>query len=241
LLYVVGANLNWNLYPALWVVAILTMVVGTVIGVTQSDIKRLLAYSAIAHAGFILAGASAFLQTRHGYTSDGIVAALFYLFTYGIATVGAFAVVTLVRERDEAGNLQGEATGVAQWAGLGKRHPWLAGAFTVMLLSFAGIPLTAGFVGKFAVFSAASAVGGWPLALVGVGCSAATAFFYIRIIVSMYFSAADEPAPVMAVRGSGLTVVAIAIAVIVTIVLGVYPSALLGFLHHAGNLAFFTY
>ncbi|GAB3105585.1 NADH-quinone oxidoreductase subunit NuoN [Isoptericola nanjingensis] len=178
---------------ALWAVAILTMLIGTVVGAVQTDVKRLLAYSAIAHAGFLLVGVV-------GMDEAGSRAVLFYLLAYGLASVGAFAVVTLVRERTVSGDdpgdgatgtvpddgvVLGEATRLAQWAGLGRKAPWLTAAFSLFLLSMAGIPLTAGFVAKFGVFSAAVEAGAWPLALLGVLASAVSVFFYVRVIVLM--------------------------------------------------------
>ncbi len=183
--YAVFPGLNWDINPVLWIVAIATMVVGTVAALVQNDVKRLLAYSSIAHAGFVLTGIVAFDER-------GIAAVLIYLLAYGAATVGAFGIVSLVRERSADGSVVGEATALSQWAGLGRSHPVLAVTFTLFLLSFAGIPLTAGFIGKFAVFSAAVAGGAWPLALIGVLASAAAAFFYVRIIVLMFFTEAQD-------------------------------------------------
>lgn len=182
----------------LWAVAVVTMAVGTVVGAVQTDVKRLLAYSSIAHAGFILVGLV-------GLDERGSAAVLFYLLAYGVATVGAFAVVTLVRERLQTpgrtargaagdggdgdgggdGVVLGEATHLAQWAGLGRTAPWLTAAFALFLLSMAGIPLTAGFVAKLGVFAAAVDAGAWPLALLGVIASAVAVFFYLRVIVLM--------------------------------------------------------
>lgn len=176
----------------MWTIAIATMVLGSVVAVVQHDVKRVLAYSSIAHAGFILVGITAM-------STQAIPATIFYLGAYGLATVGAFAIVHLVRETSTAHGdspvILGEATHLSQWAGLGRRSPWLAGAFTLFLLSFAGIPLTAGFIGKFTVFSTSVAAGDWPLALIGVLASAVAVFFYVRIVVLMYFVAptGDEP------------------------------------------------
>src|SRR5699024_1972194 len=122
-------------------------------------------------------------------------AMLFYLAVYGVATIGAFAVVTLVRD---AG---GEATHLSKWAGLGRRAPLLAAAFGLFLLAFAGIPLTSGFVGKLAVFSAAADGGAMPLVIVGVLASAIAAFFYIRVIVVMFFAQPAGDGPSVAVPG----------------------------------------
>ena len=185
--YAVFPGMQWDVQVVLWIVAIATMLVGTVAGLVQNDVKRLLAYSSIAHAGFVLTGIVALDQR-------GIGAVLIYLLAYGAATVGAFGVVSLVRERSADGSVVGEATALWQWAGLGRKSPLLALTFTLFLLSFAGIPLTAGFIGKFAVFSAAVSGGAWPLALIGVLASAAAVFFYVRIIVLMYFTPGrDEP------------------------------------------------
>lgn len=182
IVYTVLPGLQWDLGVVLWTVAILTMVVGTVAALVQTDMKRVLGYSSIAHAGFILTGIIALNQA-------GIVAVLFYLLVYGAATVGAFGVVWLVRERSgEDGPILGEATHLSQWAGLGRTHPVLALTFALFLLSFAGIPLTAGFAGKFSVFSAAVEGGAWPLALIGVLASSVAVFFYVRIIVLMFFT-----------------------------------------------------
>ena len=144
-----GLHDDWR--PVMWAIAILTMVVGTVTAVTQNDVKRMLAYSAVAHTGFILTGVIA--QNEAGVSST-----LFYLFAYGFSTVGAFAVVGLVR------NPEGEEdTALARWAGLGRRYPVVGIVFSLFLLAFAGIPLTSGFVSKFAVFKAAGEGGAIPL------------------------------------------------------------------------------
>ncbi|MDR3202117.1 MAG: NADH-quinone oxidoreductase subunit NuoN [Bifidobacteriaceae bacterium] len=229
IVYAVVAPLRWDLGPALWTLAIMTMVVGTVIGLTQHNIKRLLAYSAIAHAGFILTGVVSF-------TASGIGAALFYLMAYGVATVGAFAVVGLVHVAGPDGGTLGEAETIERWRGLGKTSPVLAGTMSLFLLAFAGIPLTSGFIGKYAVFAAAFEGDAWPLAMVGIACSAAAAFFYARIIVSMFFA---EPAAEFAVaaRTDGLAGISIAIAALATVALGVAPGPLLDFAEKAARLA----
>lgn len=196
IVYAMLPGMKWDLGALLWIVAIATMVVGTVAGLVQNDVKRLLAYSSIAHAGFVLTGVVALHQR-------GITGVLFYLVAYGLATIGAFAIVSVVRERS-GDSITGEATALSQWAGLGRSHPVLALTFTLFLLSFAGIPLTAGFMGKFAVFSAAVAGGAWPLALIGALASAAAAFFYVRIIVLMFFTAAHEGTAEAAVEGGAV-------------------------------------
>lgn len=220
LLYVVLPGLTWDWRPVMWAVAIVTMLGGAIVAITQTDIKRLLAYSSIAHAGFILAGVIA-------VTPDGISSVLFYLGAYSFVTVGAFAVVTLVRD---AG---GEATHLSKWAGLGRRSPLVAAVFAVFLLAFAGIPLTSGFSGKFAVFKAAADGGATGLVVVGVISSAIAAFFYIRVIVLMFFSEPKADGPTVAVP-SPLTTTAIAVGVAVTLVLGLAPQYFLDLAGQAG-------
>ncbi|MFG2401415.1 NADH-quinone oxidoreductase subunit NuoN [Streptomyces lydicus] len=220
LLYVVLPGLRWDWRPVLWGVAILTMLGGAVVAITQTDIKRLLAYSSIAHAGFILAGVIA-------TSEDGVSSVLFYLGAYSFVTLGAFAVVTLVRD---AG---GEATQLSKWAGLGRRSPLVAAVFAVFLLAFAGIPLTSGFAGKFAVFKAAAQSGAGWLVVVGVISSAIAAFFYIRVIVLMFFNEPKADGPTVAVP-SPLTTTAIAIGVTATLVLGLAPQYFLDLAGQAG-------
>ncbi|MGW6060414.1 NADH-quinone oxidoreductase subunit NuoN [Streptomyces sp. NPDC055189] len=220
LLYVVLPGLRWDWRPVMWGVVILTMLAGAIVAITQTDIKRLLAYSSIAHAGFILAGVIAM-------NPDGISSVLFYLAAYSFVTIGAFAVVTLVRD---AG---GEATHLSKWAGLGRRSPLVAAVFAVFLLAFAGIPLTSGFAGKFAVFKAAAEGGAGALVVVGVISSAIAAFFYIRVIVLMFFSEPKTDGPTVAVP-SPLTMTAIGVGVAVTLVLGVAPQYFLDLANQAG-------
>ncbi len=222
-LYVALGGVRWDWRPMMWAVAILTMVVGAVVAITQTDVKRMLAYSSIAHAGFLLTGVIA--TSRAGLSS-----VMFYLLAYGFSTIGAFAVVTLVR------NSGGEATHLSQWAGLGRRSPLVAGIFTLFLLAFAGIPLTSGFTSKFAVFSAAMAGGAAPLVVIGVLVSAVAAFFYVRVIVLMFFS---EPVGdgTSVVLPSALTTIAITVGAAMTVVLGVLPG---WFLHLADQAAVFV-
>jgi NADH-quinone oxidoreductase subunit N len=181
----------------------------------------MLAYSSIAHAGFILVGFIAADQA-------GLSSVLFYLAVYGLSTVGAFAVVTLVRD---AG---GEATNLARWNGLGKRSPVVAGIFALFLLAFAGIPLTSGFVGKLVVFLAAIDAGDAPLVVIGLLASAAAAFFYVRVIVRMFFMDPAPDGPTVAVP-SVLTTVTIAVGVAGTLVLGILPGPLLDLAESAGT------
>jgi NADH-quinone oxidoreductase subunit N len=222
--YVGLGGAQWDWQPMIWIVAGLTMLVGSVIALTQTDIKRMLAYSSIAHAGFLLVGFAG------AYAGDGITSLsgmLFYLAAYGFSTIGAFAVVMMVRDAS------GEATHLSRWAGLGKSSPVLAGVFAFFMLAFAGIPLTSGFMGKWAVFSAAWAGGAWPLVVLAVVLSAVTAFFYVRVIVLMFFSDAVGDGPTVAVP-SVLTTAVVAVAVMVTLVLGILPGPVLDLAQQAG-------
>ncbi len=205
---------RWEWRGVLWGVAIASMVIGAVIGLTQTDVKRLIAYSSVAHAGFILVGAIAI-------TRAGLSGTLFYLLTYGFTTLAAFAVVSLVRD----GN--GEATHLSAWAGLAKRSPLVAGVMTFLLLALAGIPLTSGFTAKFAVFSAALGDGMAPLVVVALVVSAVAAFFYLRVVVLMYFSEPAADGPTVSVPGV-FTATAITLGVVVTLLLGIAPSFALG-------------
>jgi NADH-quinone oxidoreductase subunit N len=220
LLYVTLPGLQWDWEPALWTVAIASMVGGAVIAVTQTDVKRLLAYSSIAHAGFILSGVIAMSE-------DGISSVLFYLGAYSFVTLGAFAVVTLVRDGD------GEATHLSKWAGLGRRSPLVAAVFALFLLAFAGIPLTSGFAGKFAVFRAAGESGAMGLVIVGVLASAIAAFFYVRVIVLMFFSEPQPGGPSVVVP-SPLTSSMVGVCAVATVVLGVAPQYFLDLASQAG-------
>ncbi|MGF7238653.1 MAG: NADH-quinone oxidoreductase subunit NuoN [Frankia sp.] len=222
--YVSFGGLRWDWRPVMWAVAILTMVVGAVIAITQRDVKRMIGYSAVAHAGFILVGVAA-------ANTEGLSGTMFYLVAYGFSTIAALAVVTLVRTGD------GEASDLARWQGLGKQKPLLAGSFAFLLLSMAGIPLTAGFIGKFSVFEAGVAGNAVPLVVVAVLTSAIAAFFYVRVIVLMFFSEPTGERPVV-VAGSTLTYATVGIGTIMTLVLGVVPQPLLDLANHAAASGF---
>ncbi|MCX6444102.1 MAG: NADH-quinone oxidoreductase subunit NuoN [Actinobacteria bacterium] len=214
--YVSFANAEWSWKPAMVVIAIITMVFGSAVAITQRDVKRMLAYSSIAHAGFLLSGVIAL-------SKSGLDASIFYLFAYGIATVGAFGIVTLVRDSS------GEVGDLNRWSGLGKRSPILASTFALFLLAFAGIPLTSGFVGKFSIFSAAYESGSTSILIAGVLSSAIAAFFYIRVIVLMFFKDPVEDGTSVVIP-SALTTVTISVSAVVTLILGVYPAPLIDFI-----------
>ncbi|HEX6967640.1 MAG TPA: NADH-quinone oxidoreductase subunit NuoN [Micromonosporaceae bacterium] len=212
-LYVAFAGIEWEFTPVLGAVAVLTMLVGAVLAVTQTDIKRLLAYSSVANAGYLLVGVLA-------VSKDGLSGTMFYLVAYGFSVLAAFAVVTLVRDGD------GEATHLSRWAGLGRRSPLFAGIFTVILLAFAGIPLTSGFTSKFAVFGAAFESGQTWLVIAGVVTSMIIAFPYLRVVVLMWLSEPGESTPAVSIPGT-MTAAALGIGVLATVLLGVAPDTLL--------------
>ena len=219
-LFVAFGDARWDWRPVLWGIAIISMVVGAVLGLTQTDVKRMIAYSSIAHAGFILLGAMSI-------TAEGTSGTLFYLLAYGFTTIAVFGVISLVRDAD------GEATTMSQWAGLAKRSPVLAGVMTFLLLALAGIPLTSGFTAKFAVFAAALGDGMVVLVVIALVASAIAAFFYLRLVVLMYFSEPLEDGPVVVVPGA-FTTAAITLGVLVTLVLGVLPTLALGWASAGG-------
>jgi NADH-quinone oxidoreductase subunit N len=228
--YVALGSARWDWQPMMWIIAALTMVIGSVVAITQTDVKRMLAYSSIAHAGFLMTG---FVGVHQGIEVAGreitsLEAVLFYLVVYGFATIGAFAVVTVVRD---AG---GETTHLSRWAGLGREAPVVAGVFAFFLLAFAGIPLTSGFAGKWAVFTSAWSGGAWPLVVLAVLMSVVAAFFYIRVIVLMFFSDPVGDGPIVAVP-SILTTATITIGATMTLILGVAPQPVLDLARQAGE------
>lgn len=214
--------LAWDFVVLLWIVVIATIVVGTFLGIVQSDIKRMLAYSSIAHVGFILVALI-------GWNASIPQAVQFYVLSYGVATIGAFALVAIVRDTDSQGTVLGEASQLSAWDGLGKRHPALAGAMAVFLLSFAGIPLTGGFIGKFLVFKTGMQLGGAALVLIGLLASIVTAFFYFRVILRMFFAEPGEDTATVE-QGDVLTKCVVVVCAIATIALGVLSQPVLGIL-----------
>ncbi|WP_433373259.1 NADH-quinone oxidoreductase subunit NuoN [Actinoplanes sp. CA-142083] len=213
ILYVAFEGVRWDFQPVLGTVAVLTMLVGAVLAVTQTDMKRLLAYSSIANAGYLLVGVLAL-------NKDGLSSTMFYLVAYGFSVLAAFGIVTLVRDAD------GEATHLSRWAGLGRKSPLFALTFSFILLAFAGIPLTSGFTSKFAVFGAAVEGGQTWLVIFGVITSMLIAFPYLRVIVLLWLSEPGETTPTVSIPGF-LTSAALAIGVIATLALGVVPAPLI--------------
>jgi NADH-quinone oxidoreductase subunit N len=230
LFYVAFGSARWTWQPMFWVIAILTMIIGTVLALVQTDMKRMLAYSSVAHTGFLLTGVLG-LQTAgelHPGEITSLEAVMFYLVTYGLTTLGAFALCGLVRDS------AGEQSAISRWAGLGKHSPVVAGVFALFLLAMAGIPLTSGFTGKWAVFEVALAAGAWPVVIVAILASAAAAFFYVRVIVVMYFHEPDSDSAYVA-HPSILTATAIAVSAAATVALGVLPGPLLDLAQSAGQ------
>jgi NADH-quinone oxidoreductase subunit N len=197
-----------------WVSAALSMTLGNIGALVQQNIKRLLAYSSIAHAGYLLVAFAAAKQT-------GISAAIFYAASYAAMNVGAFAIVAHLSGRGE------RYVTLDDYAGLGRRSPLLAGILTIFLLSLMGIPLTGGFFAKFYVFSAALQANLVGLAILGVINSAIAAYYYLRVIVYMYMRDERFEAPVARIP-AGLGV-GLAISLIATIYLGVLPGRVLDY------------
>lgn len=202
---------DWT--PVLWVIAALTMVVGTVVGVVQTSIKRMLAYSSIAHAGYLLVAIIA-------ANDVGKASLLFYLASYAVTNVGAFGIIALLGSRDQANDE------LRDYAGLGKTHPGLAALMTIFLLSLGGFPPTAGFIAKWYTFSAAVGQGYYGLAIIGVLSSVVSVFFYLRIVVMMYMTERDaRPVPPQV---HGIAMAALVASVIAVLYLGVLPAQVIG-------------
>jgi NADH-quinone oxidoreductase subunit N len=198
--------------PLVWTLAVATMIIGTVIGVAQSNLKRMLAYSSIAHGGYLLVGLVAANQV-------GKAAILFYLLAYAITNLAAFGVIALLGTRDRNNDE------LRDYAGLWHTHPGLAALMTVSLLSLGGLPPTAGFIGKWYIFSAAVSAGYYGLAIIGVLTSVISVFFYLRVVVMMYMAdrqAGPVPAPV---AKAGIAALVVAIGAI--FYLGILPTQVL--------------
>ncbi|MEM6108378.1 NADH-quinone oxidoreductase subunit NuoN [Mycobacterium sp. 050272] len=221
--YVALPPLHEEWRPVLWAIAILTMAVGTVTAVNQADVKRMLAYSSVAHVGFILTGV---IADNHA----GLAATLFYLVAYSFSTVGAFAIVGLIRNSDGV-----EDATLSHWAGLGQRSPIVGVMLSMFLLAFAGIPLTSGFISKLTVFQAAAQGGAVPLVIIGVIASGVAAYFYVRVIVLMFFTEPTDDTPQVVAPGI-LSKIAIALCAAITVILGIFPQPLLDLADHAAQL-----
>jgi NADH-quinone oxidoreductase subunit N len=215
--------LAWELTLAVGLIAVLTMFVGSILAIAQDDVKRMLAYSSIAHAGFVLVGVAA---ANH----EGVTGAMFYLVAYAAMILGAFGVVILVSRIGE------QHTSLRSYRGLGRRSPLLAGLLAVFLLSLAGLPPTAGFLAKFFVFQAAVNAGLEWLVILAVVASVVAAYFYLRVLVLLYMQdpePADASERPVAAPAPGL---AVGVAAAITLVLGVLPGLVLDPIQTAGVL-----
>jgi NADH-quinone oxidoreductase subunit N len=211
-------KLDWR--PAIFALAVLSLVVGTVAALVQTDVKRILAYSSISHAGYVLIG----LQAG---TRRGVAASLFYLLVYTFMAVGAFAVVTVVACRGD------ERHSLDDYRGLAARRPLLAGAFTFFLLAQAGVPLTGGFVAKLTVFAAGVAARSYALVIVGVLAAVVGAYVYLRVVVAMFTTGEETPEPAGRVGVDAGTAAVLAVTVALTLVIGFLPGSFLHFARDA--------
>jgi len=213
-------SLDWT--PAIGALATLTLLVGAFLAIVQTDVKRILAYSSIGHAGYVLVGMQA-------GTDDGISGALLYLFAYAFMVLGSFAVVTLV------GRAGDDHHALTDYHGLGRSRPFVAFAFTVFLLAQSGMPLTSGFLAKFSVISAAVEAESYALAVLAMLAAVVAAFLYLRIIVAMYFGG-DDAATATAAGGESTPIafpfgarLGIGVALGITLFVGFLPDALVSF------------
>lgn len=209
---------DWR--PAIWVLALLTLVVGSVLAVVQTDVKRMLAYSSISHAGFILVGVEAAGHDAGELVlGDGMPSVLTYLLVYSVLTVGSFAVVALV------GRNNGGDTSLDAFKGLAKRRPALVIGLTVFLLAQAGVPLTSGFVAKWGVIQAAVEEESYAIAIIAMVAAVVAAFLYLRIMVSAWLEpSAEGTEPEAVPYATGL---AVTLAAAFTVFIGVWPNWLL--------------
>lgn len=214
---------DWR--PIVWVLAVASILIGSVLAVVQTNVKRMLAYSSVTHAGYILVGVEAAGHLRAGAEGPGIGSVAFYLLTYGVVVAGTFAVVTLVARADDSG------TDLDSFRGLAKRRPALAVALSIFLLAQAGVPFTSGFVAKFGVIAAAVEEGSYAIAIIAMLGSVIGAYLYLRIMVSVWMQD-DESRAVEAVPfASGLS---IGVAALFTVAVGIVPGWLLDAADDAG-------
>jgi NADH-quinone oxidoreductase subunit N len=203
---------DWR--PVVWALAMLTVFTGSILAVVQTNVKRMLAYSSISHAGFILVG----VEAAGHMSGDGVATSMNYLAIYTVLVMGSFAIVLAM-----SGNTDGE-TNLSDFKGLAKRRPALALAFTVLLFAQAGVPLTAGFVAKFAVIKSSVEANSYVLAIAAMVAAVIGAYLYLRIAVSMWL---EEPASDSEISVDPAVIVVIAISVAATLVVGFFPELLL--------------
>ncbi len=208
----------------LWVIVALTVVLGNLVAIRQYNVKRMLAYSSIAHSGYMLAAVLAIEPIWGNLTRDAMGSLLFYLLAYLFMNVGAFGVVVAVGKREN------EHLDVRDWAGFGFKYPWLGAAMALFMLSLGGLPPTAGFFAKFYLFSAVVHAGYTPLIILAVLMSAASFYYYLRVVVYMYMA---PPSDVSRGAVSPLTVVAIGVSALATLWLGLSPGGFFPFIEWA--------
>ena len=223
LLRVVASSLGtqaatWR--PIIWVLVVLSIFVGASVALVQRNVKRLLAYSSINQAGFMLLG-------LWSGTARGVAGTLYYVMTYTPVVIATFAVVALV------GGLGDEGHSLEKYRGLARRQPWLGGALTVLLLAQSGAPFTTGFFAKYSVIAAAVDAGGVPLAVLAMAGAAVAAFFYLRLVLSLYADGAEEPTLTQVPVASGTV---IGFGAVTAIVFGIWVSPLASLAHHASLL-----
>jgi NADH-quinone oxidoreductase subunit N len=207
-----GLDVDWQIITA--AVASVTMIWGNLAALTQNNVKRMLAYSSIAHAGYVLMGVLAM-------TEDGLWAVLFYMVAYSLITLGVFGTVILLERKEYAGETYGD------YAGLSRRAPFLAAMMLLFMLALTGIPPTGGFFGKVYLFAAAVEAGWTWVAVVGVLTSALSLYYYMGIVVQMYLKESDDTTP-RALQAPGL-VAAIGFCALATLLLGLLPGPLVDF------------
>ena len=219
-------------------IAIASMFAGNVLGLLQNNVKRILAYSSIAHLGYLLVAylSSYATDSSHIGSSDpkSLASVYFYLAAYIVSALGAFGIITAMSTRER------DACDMEDYRGLFWRHPWMAGIFTIMLLSLAGLPLTAGFIGKFYILMAGAQASNWLLAFTLVVTSTIGLFYYLRIIVMMGLPVREggEEAPAWV---PGVEIIALAGLVLVVVWMGVFPQPFIGALHKIAILASFSF
>ncbi len=212
-----------------WVLSVLTMTVGNVAAVMQTNVKRMLAYSSIAHAGYVLIGVAAIAKDggAGGAMPTGVASVVFYMFAYTFMNIGAFSLLLCTRRE------RGFGEDLADFSGLGRRRPVVAAAMLVLLLSLAGIPPTIGFLGKLYIFAAAIRTGLYGLAVVGVVNVVISLFYYLRIVVHMYMRKQEHECQDVSSLPLGL---ALGLSAAATVVLGIFPQAILNAIEHSASI-----
>jgi NADH-quinone oxidoreductase subunit N len=211
-----SASIQAHVHDVIWACSVLTMLVGNVVALTQTNLKRMLAYSSIAHTGYLLVG-----MLTGAATPDGYAAVVLYLVAYSVMNLGAFAILSLMSSKDDVGlNLH-------DFSGLSRRHPVLAFSMAVFLFSMAGVPPTAGFVAKYQLFYGAVQAGEVWLVVIAVLCSAISAYYYLRVLVYMYMR---EPAAGAAQKRTELSawaLFAVLVMVLATFQVGLVPARMM--------------